>query len=132
MSEFDPQAQARFAEEAENFQAAGQAFVKEHPDFNQKMHAAAARGLTLDNKALRTIIRLRAPEVAYYLTDPKNEVEARNVMALSGPLQEVEVQRISNHLADVQAASRNRNRDKMASDDYIKMRIQERRSKYRR
>src|SRR5215469_14480211 len=95
----------QLAGEYEDFKVAGQDFVKQHPDFQQRLSNAAARGLTLDNRAHRQIMRSAAPEILYYLADPKNEVEARNVMNLSGPLQEIEITRIANHLADVRAIS---------------------------
>ena len=146
--QFDPQnaAHVQAKREFDGFIFAGQDFIKRNPDFNERLNKASEKGLTLNNQAQRAIIRLAAPEVLYYLADPQNEGEARKLMNMDGDGQIVEIARIAERLkvkpSDyVSSAPKpgqqhltNGNtratipRDQMDPDDYIKMRIQERRS----
>lgn len=86
-------------EEFDGFLSAGNEFIKRNPDFNETLDAATKRGLTLHNQATVTIIKLRAPQVAYYLARPENDVEARKFMAMDGFMQSLEVARIAERLA---------------------------------
>jgi len=146
--QFNPQdpVHVQLKKEFDGFLFAGQDFIKRNPDFNDRLNAASAKGLTLNNQAQRAIIRLAAPEVLYYLADPQNEQEARKLMNMDGDGQIVEIARIAERLkvkpSDYVSSApppgqknlTNGNtratipRDQMDPDDYIKMRIQERRS----
>lgn len=146
--QFNPQdpTHIQLKKEFDGFLFAGQDFIKRNPDFQERLNAAATKGLTLDNKAQRAIVRLAAPEVLYYLADPANENTARQLMNMDGDGQIVEIARIAERLkvkpSDYVSSAPKPGthlttgntratipRDQMDPDDYIKMRIQERRSK---
>lgn len=95
----DPVTEARLKEEYNGFLEAGNEFIKRNPDFNEVLDAAGKRGLTIDNRAQYTIIKLRVPQVAYYLARPENETTARKFMAMDGFMQSIEVARIAERLA---------------------------------
>lgn len=84
--------------ELDGFIQAGQEFIKRNPDFNDALNAAAQRGLTLDTQAQRAIIKLQAPEVAYFLAQPQNEPVARRLMALDGMSQVIEIGKLAERL----------------------------------
>jgi hypothetical protein len=86
-------------EEFDGFLENGKKFMTSHPDFNETLQKASERGLNLDNQAMVAIIKLKAPEIAYYLAKPENEDVARKFMQLDGFTQAVEVGRIAERLA---------------------------------
>lgn len=145
--QFNPQdpVHMQLKKEFDGFLFVGQDFIKRNPDFNDRLNAAAAKGLTLDNQAQRTIIRLAAPEILYYLAAPENEPEARKLMTMDGESQRDEIVRLAERLkvkpSDFVSSAPPPGqhltngstratipRDQMDPDDYIKLRIQERRS----
>jgi hypothetical protein len=95
----DPVFVAARKEEMDGFLQKGKEFIAQFPDFNETLDAASKRGLTMDNQAMVAIIRLRAPEVAYYLAKPENDATARKFMTMDGIQQVAEVGRIQERLA---------------------------------
>jgi hypothetical protein len=95
----DPAAHQMRKEEFDGFLEKGKAFMVQYPDFNETLQKASERGLTMDNQAMVAIIRLKAPEVAYYLAKPENETTARKFMQMDGIQQVAEVGRIQERLA---------------------------------
>lgn len=94
----DPQAHVR-KEEFDGFLEAGKEFIKRYPDFNETLEGASKRGLNIDNQAMLAIIKLKAPNVAYYLAKQENESLARKFMTLDGVQQVAEVGRIQERLS---------------------------------
>lgn len=86
-------------EEFDGFLENGKNFISRYPDFNDTLEAAAKRGLQMDNQAMVAIIRLKAPEVAYYLAKPENDAVARKFMQMDGIQQVAEVGRIQERLS---------------------------------
>jgi len=86
-------------EEFDKFLERGKQFIAGHPDFNTKLEAAHVRGLTLSEQARVAITRLAAPEVAYWLASPENDLAARQLMRLDEGMQVVEIGRIAERLA---------------------------------
>lgn len=86
-------------EEFDKFLERGKAFVAGHPDFNTVLEAAHVRGLTISEQARVAITRLAAPEVAYWLAKPENDLAARQLMRLDEGMQVVEVGRIAERLS---------------------------------
>lgn len=145
--QFDPQnpTHMQLKREFDNFLFVGQEFIKRNPDFNDRLNAAASKGLTLDNRAQRTIVRMAAPEVLYYLAAPENEQDARKLMAMDGESQIAEIGKIAERLkvkpSDFVSSAPPPGqhltngstratipREKMDPDDYIAMRIQEKKA----
>jgi hypothetical protein len=86
-------------EEFDRFLESGKRFVVGHPDFNTILEAAHVRGLTMSESARVAITRLAAPEVAYWLARPENDLAARSLMNMDELQQVVEVGRIAERLA---------------------------------
>lgn len=86
-------------EEFDGFLDAGKKFIARYPDFNETLQKADERGLKMDNQAMVAVIKLKAPEVAYYLAKPENEDVARKFMALDGMQQVAEIGRIQERLS---------------------------------
>jgi hypothetical protein len=144
----DPQAAAYRKEEFDGFLDNGRKFITRNPDFNETLQKAAERGLTLDNQAMVAIIKLKAPEVAYYLAKPENDAVARRLMTLDGFQQQLEVAKIAERLAVnpndfVSSAGRvgihltggaqtDVRPDAMDTDDYLRKRKQDIKSGLRR
>lgn len=144
----DPAAAAYRKEEFDGFLDNGRKFITRNPDFNEVMNKAAERGLTLDNQAMVAIIKLKAPEVAYYLAKPENDAVARKLMTLDGFQQQLEVARIAERLAVnpndfvsnaghvgprlVGGAQTDIRSDQMETDDYLRKRKQDIKSGLRR
>lgn len=95
----DPVFVAARKEEMDGFLQKGKEFIAQFPDFNETLEEASKRGLTMNNQAMVAIIRLRAPEVAYYLAKPENDATARKFMTMDGIQQVAEVGRIQERLA---------------------------------
>ena len=86
-------------EEFDRFLEKGKAFIVGHPDFNTTLEAAHVRGLTMSESARTAITRMAAPEVAYWLAKPENDLAARTLMGMDELQQVVEVGRIAERLA---------------------------------
>lgn len=86
-------------EEFDNFLEVGKRFIASHPDFNTTLEAAHVRGLTMSEAARREITRKAAPNVAYWLAKPENDLIARKFMQMDEMDQLVEVGRIIERLA---------------------------------
>lgn len=86
-------------EEFDKFLENGKRFIAGHADFNTTLEAAHIRGLTMTEGARVAITRLAAPEVAYWLAKPENDMAARRFMGLDEMQQVVEVGRIAERLA---------------------------------
>jgi hypothetical protein len=86
-------------EEFDRFLEKGKSFMAGHPDFNTTLEAAHVRGLTMSESARTAITRMAAPEVAYWLAKPENDLAARSLMAMDDLQQVVEVGRIAERLA---------------------------------
>lgn len=144
----DPVAATYRKEEFDGFLETGRKFITRNPDFNDVMNKAAERGLTLDNQAMVAIIKLKAPEVAYYLAKPENDAVARRLMTLDGFQQQLEVARIAERLAVnpndfvssaghvgprlVGGAQTDIRPESMDTDDYLRKRKQDIKSGIRR
>jgi hypothetical protein len=86
-------------EEFDKFLEKGKAFVVGHPDFNATLEAAHVRGLTMSERGRVAITRLAAPEVAYWLAKPENDLAARTFMKLDDEMQAIEIGKIAERLA---------------------------------
>lgn len=86
-------------EEFDRFLERGKTFVAGHPDFNATLEAAHIRGLTMSEQARVAITRLAAPEVAYWLAKPENDMAARKLMEMDAGMQTVEIGKIAERLA---------------------------------
>lgn len=86
-------------EEFDGFLDEGKKFIARYPDFNEALQKASERGLSFDNQAFVAIIKLKAPQVAYYLAKPENESVARSFMSMDGIQQVAEVGRIAERLS---------------------------------
>lgn len=148
--QFDAQnpAHQQLKQEFDGFMQAGHEFRQRNPDFVERLNKAAEKGLTLNNEAQRAIIRLQAPAVLYWLAAPENEQHARSLMGMDANRQVIEVSRLAERL-EVKPTDYVSNaprpgqhiatgntratipRDKMEPDDYIAMRREERRKKFR-
>jgi hypothetical protein len=93
----DPQAALR-KEEFDKFLEAGKKLIVRFPDFNETLNAAHIRGLTMSEQARIAITKLAAPEVAYWLAKPENDLAARNFMKLDDFQQVIEVGKIAERL----------------------------------
>jgi hypothetical protein len=133
-------------EEFDKFLEEGKRFIAGHPDFNVILEAAHVRGLTLSEAARVEITRKAAPGVAYWLAKPENDLVARNLMKMDDAGQLVEIGRIMERLAvsptdfisnapepGTRIANGNTRATipitSMDTDDYIRMRKQERRAR---
>lgn len=76
----------------------GKKLIEAHPDFNDKLQEAAHYGLTITPEATAEIVRLCAPEVAYWLAKPENVEGAMRLMNMEPDQQIVEVRRIAKQL----------------------------------
>jgi len=85
-------------EEFDRFLERGKTFITGHPDFNITLEAAHVRGLTMSERARVAITRLAAPEVAYWLAKPENDLAARNFMKLDDEMQAIEIGKIAERL----------------------------------
>lgn len=85
-------------EEFDKFLERGKVFVTSHPDFNMTLEAAHVRGLTMSEQARVAITRLAAPEVAYWLAKPENDLAARQFMKMDDFQQVIEVGKIAERL----------------------------------
>jgi hypothetical protein len=86
-------------EEFDKFLEKGKSFIAGHPDFNTTLEAAHVRGLTMSEAGRVAITRLAAPEVAYWLAKPENDLAARNFMKLDDFQQVIEIGKIAERLA---------------------------------
>lgn len=86
-------------EEFDRFLENGKRFIAGHSDFNIILEAAHVRGLTMSEAARTAITRLAAPEVAYWLARPENDLAARSLMNMDDLQQVVEIGRIAERLA---------------------------------
>lgn len=133
-------------EEFDRFLEEGKRFIAGHTDFNIVLEAAHVRGLTLSEAARVEIMRKAAPGVAYWLAKPENDLVARNLMKMDDAGQLVEIGRIMERLAvsptdfisdapspGIRLANANTRSTvpigSMDTDDYIRMRKQERRAR---
>lgn len=94
----DPAREAELKKDYDDFLEVGREFMKRNADFDEVLDGAAKRGLTLDNQAQMAIIRLKAPEVIYWLAKPENDAAARAMMKLDGIGQIAEIGRIQERL----------------------------------
>jgi len=94
----DPAKEAELKKDYDGFLEAGHEFIKRNVDFNDVLQKATERGLTIQNAAMMAIIRLKAPQVAYYLAKVENDAVARNFMKLDDVGQIMEVGRIAERL----------------------------------
>jgi len=94
----DPVREAELKKDYDGFLEAGHEFIKRNVDFNDVLQKATERGLTIQNAAMMAIIRLKAPQVAYYLAKVENDAVARNFMKLDDVGQIMEVGRIAERL----------------------------------
>jgi hypothetical protein len=94
----DPNAALR-KEEFDRFLEKGKALITRYPDFYVTLEAAHVRGLTMSEPARIAITMLAAPEVAYWLAKPDNDLAARNFMKLDDFQQVIEVGKIAERLA---------------------------------
>lgn len=133
-------------DEFDKFLEEGKRFVAGHPDFDMVLQAAHVRGLTLSEAARVEITRKAAPGVAYWLAKPENDLVARNLMKMDDAGQLVEIGRIMERLAvsptdfisdapspGIRLTNGNTRSTipigSMDTDDYIRMRKQERRAR---
>ncbi|MFI5095173.1 MAG: hypothetical protein ACHQIK_17185 [Candidatus Acidiferrales bacterium] len=146
--ELSPQFVQARQQEFDGFLESGQKFISRNPDFHETLEKAAKRGLRLDNGAMLTIIRLKAPEVAYYLARPENDSASRRFMQLTPFDQSLEVARLAERLAvnpsdfvsnaghpgtRLNGGARTDVRpDEMSTDDYLRRRDEEIRTGQRR
>ena len=72
--------------------------IAAHPDFNDKLREAGNSGLTITPEATAEIVRLCAPEVAYWLAKLGNFEAAHRLMDMDADRQIVEVRRIAQQL----------------------------------
>ena len=86
-------------EEFDRFLEAGKKYIGSHPDFNTILEAAHVRGLTMSEGARVAITKLAAPEVAYWLAKPENDLAARKFMALDDFQQVIEIGKIAERLS---------------------------------
>lgn len=100
--------------------------IAAHPDFNDELQQAHSSGLTITPEAVAEIVRLCAPEVAYYLGKPENFEAAHGLMNMDADRQIVEVRRLSKQLEESGFA---RDPD---TEDYIDQRRQAKREGRRR
>src|SRR5258708_36943273 len=73
----NPAKEAALKADYDGFLEAGREFVKRNTDFNDVLQKATERGLTLQNSAMMAIIRLKAPQVAYFLAKREKDAVAR-------------------------------------------------------
>ncbi len=133
-------------EEFDRFLEKGKTFMVSHPDFNETLQAAAVRGLTISEQARIAITRKAVPEVAYWLAKPENDLAARTLMGMDELEQVIEVGKIAERLSvspsdfvsnaptpGVRLTGGNTRSTipvtQMDTDDYIRMRRQERRGR---
>lgn len=76
----------------------GKKLIAAHPDFNDALQEADRYGLTISTAAVAEIVRLGAPEVAYWLAKPENVEGAMRLMNMDADQQIVEVGRIAQQL----------------------------------
>ena len=76
----------------------GKKLIAAHPDFNDKLQEAHSYGLTISTPAVAEIVRLGAPEVAYWLAKPENIEGAMRLMNMDPDQQIVEVGRVAQQL----------------------------------
>lgn len=94
----DPAIEAAIKQEFDAYQQSGADFTKRNPDFNDVLQKAFDRGLVIRPLAGRIIMRLKAPEVSYYLARPENEADTRRFMAMDDIAQAAELGRIHERL----------------------------------
>lgn len=104
----------------------GKKLIAAHPDFNDKLQEADHYGLTITPEAVAEIVRLCAPEVAYWLAKPENIEGAMRLMNMDADQQIVEVGRIARQL---EASGFANDPD---TEDYIDQRRQAKREGRRR
>jgi hypothetical protein len=86
-------------EEFDRFLEAGKQFITGHSDFNTVLEGAHVRGLTMSEAARIEITRKAAPQVAYWLAKPENDMAARAFMQMDDMGQLVEIGRIMERLS---------------------------------
>lgn len=96
MAETQTAEQAAIDAKMKEFQAAGQEFIKEHPDYSESLNAAAERGLNFAVDATREIIKAGklGVRLAYYLAQPENLEATARLMNLKGKRAAEEVHRL--------------------------------------
>jgi hypothetical protein len=141
----EPQIQQVRKEEFDHFLEKGKQFIVSHPDFNSVLEAAHVRGLTMTESARIAITRLALPEVVYWLARPENDQAARKFMGMDDMQQVAEVGRIAQSLTvkpeefvsnapppGTRLSNANTRStvpiEQLDTDDYIRMRRQERRA----
>jgi hypothetical protein len=82
----------------ENFAERGAAYLKTHPDLNERLAAAHTGGLTMDDAATWRILELARPDVADWLAREENHEGACWLMNLKGQAAVEEVDRIAARL----------------------------------
>jgi hypothetical protein len=87
------------------FREKGKKLMELHKDFNDALKEASDSGLTISAAAVAEIVRLEAPEVAYYYAQEEHFGEAHNLMGLADDKQVVEVRRKAKELEESGFAS---------------------------
>lgn len=86
-------------QEFDKFLEKSKLFMASHPDFLARLDDAHIRGLTMTESARVAIQRKAAPEVAYWLANPENDLAARAFMGMDEVDQLIEIGKIIDRLS---------------------------------
>jgi len=111
---------------ARQFIQKGQKLIQLHRDFNDTLQDAHDYGLTISAPAVAEIVRLGAPEVAYWLAKPENFEAAHGLMNMESDQQVVRIGQIAKKLNESGFAN------DPDTEDYIDTRRQAKREGKRR
>lgn len=86
--------------QTQQFIEKGKKLIEAHSDFNDTLQDADSYGLTISTAAVAEIVRLGAPEIAYWLAKPENFEAAHGLMNMEPDQQVIQVQRYAKQLAE--------------------------------
>jgi hypothetical protein len=111
---------------ARQFIEKGKKLIESHSDFNDTLQDAHDYGMTISAPACAEIVRLGAPEVAYWLAKPENFGAAHGLMNMEPHQQVIQIQRYAKQLQESGFAN------DPDTEDYIDTRRQAKREGKRR